>query len=143
MDAPDIDPVAMLIAAGDCAARGQALPPLVGAWLAAGVKAYLGGEVSLDRALTLAGDGWPGSTRHRYRLRNEALRAAFDLVGNDPAALAREVDRFASRTWPRWRHLDQPPGRATAVEVELFAAFAACPRIPASAKQLARICRPE
>jgi hypothetical protein len=136
---PGPDPVAALLALADAAARGTPVAPAVGAWLAQGVRVYLRGDTTLERALRLSGERWSAPTVHRYRERNEALRTAAHHLDNNATALAAEVARFESRRWPCWRTMEAAPERASALEVALFNAFAVGVPVPKSAKQLARI----
>lgn len=136
-----VDPIAALLAAGADAAAGRPLSPEVADWLSGGIRAYLSDGGTLDSALGLRGarGEWPASTRHAYRERNKALRAAAGILHNDCARLAAAVSRFESCTWPRWRHMDAPPARADHLQRALFEAFSAgCP-VPSSARQLRRI----
>jgi hypothetical protein len=137
---PTADPIAALLALGDALARGQAPGPVVAAWVIGAIKVYLNGGGPLDRALGLAGQGWKGSTVHRYRERNGRLRAAATLLNDDVHALALALRRFESAPWPRWRSMATPPESATPVQHQLFNVFAAGAPVPSSARQLRRIC---
>lgn len=137
---PAVDPIAALLHVTDAAVRGHLVAPGVARWLSDGVKAYLNGEVSLDRALKLAGSGWRARTQYAYRVRNDRLRRACQALGSDPGRLAEAVRRFEAVTWPRWRDLAAPPAIATDVQRELFAAFRTGAPAPRSSRQLRRIC---
>jgi hypothetical protein len=118
----DEDPVPLLLAAADAAARGEPLPPAAARWLVRATRAYVNGEGPLDRCLGLSGGpGRNGDTRARLARRDAALREAGALVGG-AGPLAEAIQRFESRRWPCWRDLDQAPARASEIECYLFEA---------------------
>jgi hypothetical protein len=60
-------------------------------------------------------------------------------------ALAREVETFQTRVWPRWQHLDEPPSDASRLRWHLWHARRLNARpLPASAEgSRVRIAHPE
>lgn len=135
-----VDPIAALLSLADAAASGRPVPEPVAAWLVSGVRSYLNDREPLDVALGLRAPGWSPATRLAYARRNQALRAASALV-DGPAQLSREITRFESRTWPRWKGLPSPPARASDLDRTLDQAFRTGAPVPASARQLSRIAR--
>lgn len=70
-------------------------------------------------------------------VRDDRLRHAGELIGNDPTELHRLAARFESAVWPRWRR-SGVPADAGPVNRALFLARQAAP-LPKSVKQFRRI----
>jgi len=111
-------------------ARGRgAVQEAAAAWLTSGVAEYFAGGVALDQALHLSGVGIEraSSSANRIERNRHLVRAARLCGGATPrercARLAREIEIFETRVWPRWQKLPVPPETASALRVELFEAF--------------------
>ena len=113
-----------LIALADAIQRGEPPAPEVRDWLTRGVRGWLAG-VPIEQALGLRADV---ASFHR---RDEALRAAGHLLGDDPAALSESIRRFQSA---RTRE-------PTKVDRHLDEALQAGRPLPTSPKHLRRILR--
>lgn len=115
--------------------------------LAAALEGFIVNGYPIEMGLGLAGR--PGrhhlSTRYaRYR-RDQWLAKAFELVGGATYAerlekLVLEMRRFDERAWPRLRHLDDPPPRASALRCALFRARRAHP-FPRTQKHVGNMMR--
>ncbi|HHJ40060.1 MAG TPA: hypothetical protein ENJ86_11495 [Methylothermaceae bacterium] len=120
---------------------GQPVPEVLAEWFANGaMRAMAGRASSLDHALGLTSHG--RHTLHCRIKRREVRRrllVALDLAGSH-AALAKAIEHFRARKWPCWRHLEQPPKRASRIERELFQAFRVSGgNVPESIRSLKRI----
>ncbi|NEV62262.1 hypothetical protein [Thiorhodococcus minor] len=119
----EIDPAQAWLALGEHMREGTVPPPEVRAYVVRAVRASLDG-VPVDLALQLR----PGASAKARR--NHALRAAAQLLDNDPRRLAEAVIRY-----PRMR------STGAALERHLGDAFATGWKVPTSTKQLRRIIR--
>src|SRR3989344_4828885 len=116
-----------LQAAADCLSSGASLPPETSAWFGSAFERFLIGEAaSVDEAL-----GIPvlsQATRAKVK-RNFWLREAMRYLVNAPGgysasrALAKEIQRFESRVWPRWKELENAPASSPGLDRCLFTAF--------------------
>jgi hypothetical protein len=95
---------------------------------------------ALDR--WAAGESWQTAfmPRRTYRnaIRDRHLARVSELVDGDVAEVHRLANVFATRIWPRWRNLEQPPKNAGLINATLFLARKAAP-LPDSRKQIKRI----
>ena len=110
-------------------ARGELPSPEQRRWVVQGTRRWLDG-CPLEQALGL---------RPTRRDRDEALRTAAGLLGNDPRRLAAEISRF-DRVWPRWSGLPEAPAQASQVQRCLYLAYGAG-AVPRSTRHLRRIIR--
>lgn len=117
-------------------------------WLHDGLIGYREGEYkALCIALGLRRRGLDsGPLRYSRESRDECLKRAYSHI--DGASefercrqLSRAIKQFETRTWPRVRYEAKPPGRLSASQREIFHAFKACPRVPASPTHLSDIVR--
>ncbi len=135
------DPLDKLLLLIHSLQSGQPVPGELAEWFSTAALRTLGGRApSLDHALGLTRHGT--HTLHCRIKRREVRRrllVALDLAGSH-AALAEEIKRFRSRKWPCWRYFDEPPGRATPIECQLFHAFhVAGGEVPESLRSIRRI----
>lgn len=140
----DSSPVTFLV---DLAGQLDARPGTPAAAFVLALDAWLDGRAAtLDAALGLTATG-PGKeralTRWRRARRNQHLRAALALVDGGYSwqrclALAKEISRFESDLWPRWRDLPDPPDGASALRQALFHARREG-ALPTSPRQLSNI----
>ena len=114
-------------------AAGEPIPEPEQQWLLAGIARFVETDEPLEHALGL----YP-YTRSRYlrAKRDESLRAAYDLIG-DINLFARKVKLFGHSKWKAW---DSAPDTASALDRALFRAFSCGLDVPASRRQLERIC---
>jgi hypothetical protein len=95
---------------------------------------------ALDR--WAAGESWQTAfmPRRTYRnaIRDRHLARVSELVDGDVAEVHRLANVFATRIWPRWRNLEQPPETAGLINATLFLARKAA-TLPDSRKQIKRI----
>ena len=90
----------------------------------------------------IQGEGWTRATgvqpgQVARAVRDDRLRHAGELIGNDPTELHRLAARFESVLWPRWRR-SGPPADCGPVNRALYQARQAAP-LPKSVKQFRRI----
>ena len=100
----------------------------------------------LSGAITkmLQGEGWIRATGIQpsavaKAIRDQHLRHAAELLGNDAIELHRLAGRFESAVWPRWRR-SGIPADAGPVNRALYQARQAAP-LPTSSRQFRRIAR--
>lgn len=130
------DPARRLVSIGAALDAGRLPPPEDRAWLAAGVKRWIMGDVPLDAALDLSGGQGLRSARTRLRTeaRDELLRQAHSMMDGQPwhrsIELAREILDFQSMLWPKWKDRPEPPHDCSRLRGLLFAAqqFGQLPR---------------
>jgi len=101
-------------------------------------------EADLTTALDrwAAGESWQSAfmPRRTYRnaIRDRHLARVSELVDHDVGEVHRLANIFATRIWPRWRNLEQPPENAGLINATLFLARKAA-TLPDSRKQIKRI----
>ena len=82
------------------------------------------------------------AAKHRLAIRDFWLAAASDLAGGvtayERAVKLETVLRRFTETWRAWRHLQEPPSHATALQGSLFYAWQAAPP-PGRRRQLQTI----
>lgn len=99
-------------------------------WLAGAITRMIEGE-----NWTKATGIQPGQVARAVR--DDHLRHAGELIGNDAAELHRLAARFEGAIWPRWKRSGPPP-EAGLVNLLLHQARTAAP-LPTSTKQFRRI----
>lgn len=141
------DPAADLIAVADVLRPVAHRCPAVATFVD-GIDRWREGRApDLDAAFGL--EGAQGIRSGRWRMwkseQYRHLRRASELLADEPgspsAALARQVGKFESDIWPRWRDLVEPPAGSSELRRELFAARK-LGRVPMSARQLLEIIGP-
>ena len=116
------DPTVALISLAASLANGELPRPELRAWFSRAVKSWLSG-LDLNTAFQVRGSA-------SFAIRDEALRQACALLGNDPARLAQEIRRHPHRR-----------RTGSALERHLDTALASGRTLPTSPKQLRRIVR--
>lgn len=116
-------------------------------WLHDGMIAYRENDQTLCVALALRRRGLDSEPlRYARETRDEHLRHAYAHIEGKSdygrrKALSKAIKQFESRTWRRVRYEAEPPHRLSPAQRELFHAFKACGRVPASTSRLEEILR--
>ncbi len=136
------DSAVYLLTLADAVANDRLPPDLVKDWIRYGVREYLNTDVSLDEALGLAGGrGRKPITMYLTWQRDELIRQACHLCGGSVSELGNKIQAFETRVWPRWQHLESPPGHVTdLLKLKLYEVFRVGVGVPGSSRQLRRIC---
>ena len=127
------------------------VPNDVRAWFLEGAGSFddSGGRRPLCICLGLRGRG-RASAEERRRLaeRNQWLREAWNLVSCETitqseraARLIEAAHRFETCTWPRIRHLENPPARLSEFQSAIFRALKTGAKLPGSRQSILSICK--